>query len=64
MIATHDELMTVKEVARLMSVSETTILRWVRQDRFPAPRKFGRAARWSRKEVQELIESAPRRGAA
>lgn len=39
------KMLTVKEVARALSVTEWTVRNWVRQGRVPGARKFGGAIR-------------------
>ena len=58
------KMLSISAVADMLDVSQSTILRWVRRGEFPAPRKFGRASRWSQQEVLEHIEKAERRNVA
>lgn len=48
-------LLTVNDIAAMAQISTETIHRWVRQGRFPKPRKIGRASRWPREQVEELL---------
>ena len=51
------QLMTVNDIAALAQISTETIHRWVRQGRFPKPRKIGRASRWPREQVEEILRN-------
>ena len=51
------QLMTVNDIAALAQISTETIRRWVRQGRFPKPRKIGRASRWPREQVEEILRN-------
>lgn len=50
-------LMTVKDIAALLNVSERHVWRLQSSARFPQPVKIGRAARWTRRSVVEFIEN-------
>lgn len=54
------QLMTVEDIAAMAQISSNTIQRWVREGKFPKPRKIGRASRWPRDEVERFLDSAPR----
>ena len=54
------QLMTVNDIAALAQISTNTIQRWVREGKFPKPRKIGRASRWPRDEVDRFLNDAAR----
>ncbi|HEY7034990.1 MAG TPA: helix-turn-helix domain-containing protein [Thermomicrobiales bacterium] len=57
MSATSDlDLLTMREVAALLKVSEVTVARWLKQGRLPAYRVGPRAVRVRRVDVDNLIE--------
>jgi len=51
-------LMKIGEITEWLSVSESAIYKWVDQERFPKPIKFGgadtkrKSSRWVREEVE------------
>ncbi len=46
------------EVAQLLSVSRTTVWRWLRDiEGFPEPLKIGGATRWRRADVAKFVSS-------
>ena len=45
-----------KEVARILNVSESTIVRWVHAGKFPKPYQIGGRTFFSKKEVLEFNE--------
>jgi prophage regulatory protein len=48
----HARLMTLREVCELLSVSRSSVYKWVSEDRFPEPLRIGeRAVRWQRDDV-------------
>jgi len=51
------QLMTVNDIAALAQISTNTIQRWVREGKFPKPRKIGRASRWPREQVEEILKN-------
>lgn len=53
----HD-MMTIREVAELLRVSEITVARWIKQGRLPAFRVGPRAVRIRRADVVGLMKPA------
>jgi excisionase family DNA binding protein len=49
------ELLTKREVAELLRVSEVTVARWLKQGRLPAYRVGPRAVRVRREDVERLL---------
>jgi len=48
------------DVARIVRVSRTTIYRWVKKGRFPAPRYFGPSVRgWLWEDVEAWLTTRP-----
>lgn len=48
----------VKEVSRLLGVSNSTIWRWVKLGIFPKPKKIGlRVAVWGKDQIEAFIQS-------
>ena len=46
------------EVAQLLSVSRTTVWRWLKDiEGFPEPLKIGGATRWRRADVAKFVSS-------
>ena len=46
------------EVAQLLSVSRTTVWRWLRDiEGFPEPLKIGGATRWRRADVAQFVSN-------
>ena|SRR5271156_5703717 len=53
-------LLTPAEVAVVLGVRRETIHHWVRQGRFPPPRKFGSGSRWPVEDIRKVqIEGVP-----
>lgn len=50
-------MLTVKEIAALLNVSERHVWRLRSSARFPEPVKIGRAVRWTRRSVMQYIEN-------
>lgn len=50
------ELLTMREVAELLKVSEVTVARWLKQGRLPAFRVGPRAVRVRREDVEQMME--------
>ena len=49
-------LLDVHQVAELVQVAPATIRRWVQNNEFPAPRKYGpKFQRWVEEDVLEFI---------
>ena len=53
---TYSDNIPKKEVARILNVSESTIVRWVNADKFPPPYKIVGHTFFSREEVLAFIE--------
>jgi len=52
-----DMLLTVKDVAELLSVNSRTAWRWVKLGKIPRPLKLSRrAVRWRASEMQSYID--------
>jgi excisionase family DNA binding protein len=51
-------LLTRDEVAERLHVHHSTLLRWVRQRRFPAPVEIGGARGWTESDLASLLEDA------
>ena len=55
--STEKELLTVREVARRLSVSERTVRRWVTAGRLPAPLRFSATClRWRARDIDRYLE--------
>lgn len=53
-----DPLLTAKEGAQLLTISEPTFWRHVGNGKLPKPIKLGHLSRWPRSELQAVIERA------
>jgi excisionase family DNA binding protein len=64
----YDEklLLTVREVAELLGVSQSAIWTWVSDERFPPPLELGRLRRWRREDIVAYLsrQAETARGAA
>ncbi|MEW4461216.1 helix-turn-helix domain-containing protein [Roseibium algicola] len=59
MTFTHpDPLLTDKEAAAILGVSQATFWRWKRAGSVPMPVKLGGLSRWPRSEIVNIIEKA------
>ncbi len=52
------ELLTVKEVAKKLKISEVTVRRWIKKDKLKAIR-IGRDYRIKKKNFKEFLDSPP-----
>lgn len=60
MCSQDDRLMSPKEVMTKLSISQTTLNRWVREKHLPKPLYLGpRTRRWSEKELDVWIAAQP-----
>lgn len=51
-------LLTQREVANRLGVTERTIFTWRREGKFPPPRRLGtRSLRWEEHQIDEWLES-------
>ena len=57
-----DDLMTLEQVMDELTVSRSTIYRWMIDERFPRPLSLGAGSsnRWYRSEVEEWVRNRPR----
>jgi excisionase family DNA binding protein len=58
-----ERLLTRRQVAELMSVSERMVSRLVKRGVLPAPLRIGRAVRWRESEVLDAIRQLPQSSA-
>ena len=56
-MASKQQLLTAKEAAVLLGLSEHTIRQWIWQRRLPVVR-LGRAVRLKRQDLEQLIEQS------
>lgn len=54
----HDPLLTAREGAAVLQVSEPTFWRWVSKRLLPPPVKLGGLSRWPKSEILAVIEQA------
>jgi predicted DNA-binding transcriptional regulator AlpA len=55
-LAMDSDLMTVKDVAAVLKVSERMVWKLLASDRFPQPARLGRAVRWSEECIARFCE--------
>ena len=58
MITLDDPLLTSKESAQLLGISEATFWRRVADSTVPRPLKFGFLSRWPQSDIIAVIEAA------
>lgn len=64
MLQITDPLLTAREGAAQLQISEPTYWRWVQKRILPPPVKLGGMSRWPRSEILAVIEEAKaKRGA-
>ena len=52
-----DRFLGMREVLALLSVSRSTLNRWIREGAFPRPVKLGkRAVRWRRSDIEGWLK--------
>jgi excisionase family DNA binding protein len=49
-------LLSIKDVASILSISTTTVWRHAKAGVIPAPIKIGGSTRWRKADVEELLE--------
>lgn len=49
------DLLTVKEMAEALKVSEQTIRKWVKEERIPKPIRVGQKMLWRRETLEKLL---------
>lgn len=52
-----EKLLTMQDLCQNLNLCKATIYRFIREDGFPAPLKFGAASRWREVDVQAWIEA-------
>ena len=52
-------LLTIEEVAVVLSISRTTVYRWRQKPDFPTAKMFGRSPRWREEDIREWMNSQP-----
>lgn len=50
------ELLTVKELAKLLKISIRSIWRYRSMGAIPKPIKVGKSVRWDRKDIEQWLE--------
>ena len=53
--ALFEQLLTVKDVARLLKVSVPTVYRLIKNDGFPPPDKVGHSSRWRGETIAKYL---------
>ncbi|MBT0664214.1 AlpA family phage regulatory protein [Geobacter pelophilus] len=51
------KLLRIKQVLENVPVSKSTIWKWVKEDKFPAPQKMGCCTVWKEEDVQRFIDT-------
>lgn len=49
------QLIKLTQVQKILPVSKTTLWRYVKDGKFPAPKKLGRSAFWVKEEVENAV---------
>lgn len=52
------ELLTAREVAQILRISERSVWRLVSEKKLPGPLHVGGAARWSAPEIEQWLQQA------
>lgn len=55
------DLLTAREVAHVLRISERSVWRLCSEKKIPAPLHVGGAARWAKTEIEEWFQDARRR---
>ena len=55
----NDRYITIHEIIDMLNICRTSIYTWSKNGYFPKPRKFGRASRWSLKEIEDWAQNRP-----
>lgn len=56
-LTTYTDLQVLKmeEVCELLSVSKSSIYRWIKEEGFPEPIRLGKNPRWNRSEIDDWL---------
>ena len=54
---TNGNLLTIRDVARRLNLSVSTVRRLVREGKFPPPLRIGNSHRWRPEVVEEFLKS-------
>ena len=57
--ATGEEIQSAPEVSHRTGIAIRTIRKWVKEDRFPKPRRLGARIGWLRSEIDRYIAELP-----
>lgn len=52
-----EQLLTIKEVVQITGFKKSTIYKFIRENKFPQPLKFGKSSRWIKSEINEWINN-------
>ena len=55
------EFYNIEEVCAKLKCAPSTVYRWIAQDEFPEPVKFGRMARWTSDDLNDFLDVAVQR---
>jgi len=52
-----EQLLTIKEVVQIIGFKKSTIYKFIRENKFPQPLKFGKSSRWKKSEIELWIKN-------
>ena len=59
-----ERMLKVKDVASLVGCKESSVYRWIKEGRIPAPIKLnGKTMMWTQEQIQLWIDSQPKKRA-
>ncbi|WP_456488985.1 helix-turn-helix transcriptional regulator [Caminibacter pacificus] len=52
-----EQLLTLKEVIQMVGFKKSTIYKFIKENKFPRPLKFGKSSRWAKSEIDSWIKN-------
>ena len=52
-----EQLLTIKEVVKIVGFKKSTIYKFIKENKFPLPLKFGKSSRWAKSEIDEWMKN-------
>jgi len=52
-----EQLLTLKEVIQMVGFKKSTIYKFIKENKFPRPLKFGKSNRWAKSAIDSWIKN-------
>ena len=53
----EEKLLTINELINIVGFKKSTIYKFIKENKFPRPLKFGKSSRWAKSEINEWINN-------